>query len=128
MEGICLTAAEDICWTTVVTACLRSEVSQAQAQLPRLADIRNARSRRSGRTDLKKRKRTKANLASLRPQLLRMVVGPSRATGWRTPTHHTHPPTAFKTREKRVMLALSTAASSDPKSSVWRMDVENAGY
>jgi hypothetical protein len=29
VEGICLTAAEDICWTTVVTACLRSEVGQA---------------------------------------------------------------------------------------------------
>ena len=29
LEGICLTTTEDICWTAVVTACLRSEVSQA---------------------------------------------------------------------------------------------------
>jgi len=38
-EGTCLTAAEDICWTTAVAACLRSEVSQAHRPAPRLAII-----------------------------------------------------------------------------------------
>ena len=55
MEGICLTAAEDICWTTVVTACLRSEVSQAYGRSFRGLPIFGTRELRAQwRTDLKK--------------------------------------------------------------------------
>ena len=66
MEGICLTAAEDICWTTVVTACLRSEVSQAYGRSFRGLPIFGTRDGAQWRTDLKKKKENQAVKAPLR--------------------------------------------------------------
>ena len=79
------------------------------------------------RTDLKKRKRTKANLASLTP--FTAYGRRSVTSDWVEDTHPPHPPPNSYSKLARNALCsrCQLLPRMIPKASVWRMDVENAG-